>query len=77
MQGKQSLKQAPKFEFQSVKDAQRLALHKMQSAEEEFIYQLEKVTPPCWHTLKAKRFLREALKQCNAAILFNWQENNA
>jgi len=74
MQGKQSLKPAPRFEFQSVKDEQKLALCKMESAESEFLYQLERITPPCKHSLAAKNFLRDAIRQCNAAILFHWDK---
>lgn len=74
MQGKQNLKQAPRFEFQSVKDEQRRAILEIERAEDSFIFHLENSVPPCKHSLKAKNFLREAIRQCNAAILFHWNE---
>lgn len=62
-----------KFNFSSITKKQKKAITRIEDIEQEFLYRIEETLSPCAHTDKAKRYLRLAVMQCNAAILFHWE----
>lgn len=61
------------FNFSSITKKQKKSIVKIQDIEQEFLYRISDIIPFCIHTAKAKRYLRLAVMQCNAAILFHWE----
>lgn len=59
------------FDFSKVTREQKGRISRMQDAEKRFIYKMSENMQHCVHTIKAQRYLKLAVMQCNAAILFH------
>ena len=63
-----------KFNFNTVTDQQRKAIKKIHQTQGELYYWIDQLVPPSIHAKRAKQQLHETLMQCNAGILFHWQD---
>lgn len=63
------------FDFSRVTREQKSRILRMSDAEKKFVYKMQENMAQCVHTIKAQRYLKLAVMQCNAAILFHDNPN--